>query len=183
MSACVWGGRCSWVKPALWWSCCLTYMEPHPPMENHLWFQPSGRGDIKKALCFFLRFLVTLISSSVTVPQVHLKERLSPSLSPPHPTRRPLGPDLTAQLHSALHKGGLAVKCARAARRCAQPLFAPGATSELGSLPTRVRPPGSHSPSRTGSERVNLWSPGDEYKQWVAVLSSCGGLIAIIRSV
>lgn len=64
--------------------------------------------------------------------------------------------------------GFLAAKSVRAAHRRAEPLDAPGATSELSFLPPRLRPPGSHSPSRTGSERVNLWSPGEEFKQWVS---------------
>lgn len=157
-----------------WCSWCLTYTEPHPPlMENHLWSRSSGRGDAKKALfvCDPRRKNYGL----VTAPQVHPnagsspRQTRRPATRVPSPSRARHGGAAPRRSTHPFTMGILAAKSVRAAHRSAERLYAPGTTSELRFLPTRVRPAGSHSPSRTGSERVNLWSPCEEYKQWVAL--------------
>lgn len=86
-------------------------------------------------------------------------------------TPRPLGPDVAAWRRSThpLTMGIWLLNLSVPATDLRSRRTPPGPHLSRGFFPPARCPVGSHSPSRTGSERVNLRSPCEEHKQWVAV--------------
>lgn len=74
----------------------------------------------------------------------------------------------SATLHSSVHNEDLVSKSVCSLHGLALPLFALRTTSHSSGFCQDVRETGFRSPSRNGSERVNLWLCCKYHKQWVA---------------
>lgn len=85
-------------------------------------------------------------------------------------------------VHSSIHNRDLVSKSVGSLHGLVLPPFTLGATSHNGGFCQEVREAGVRSPSRKGSELVNLWLHGKERKQW-GTWSVCGVLTALSRSV